>query len=81
MLDKILTKQLTTTSQLNWEVEVGSEVEIARFVRHTTGFAIFPMLDFFISHDIDTRQKGPTTFGMSSERHSENRVKEIALVS
>ena len=44
----------------------------------TTGYIFSPLLAF---PGIDTRYKGPTAFSLSSERHWQSGVKEIAKVS
>ena len=47
----------------------------------TTGYTFTPCVRSVTSPGIDTREKGPTAFSVSSERHWQSRVEEIAKVS
>ena len=46
-----------------------SELSFSRISQSTTGYTFTPCVGSFTSPGIDTRQKGPPAFSVSSERH------------
>ena len=45
------------------------ELSVSRICESATGYTFTPCVGYFTSPGIDTRQKGPPAFSVSSERH------------
>ena len=66
--------------RLNFAAKGSLEIELTSSVSSRQVF-LFPYAGCFSSPGIDTRKKGPSAISVSSERHRQCGVNEVALVS